>query len=151
MSAANSRPSGQLPSSRHYGSSVVLSVQTRGPWFESKRRHQSLPAADAHRPAVTAGGTIRYCRILVKCGPVAQRLEQWTHNPLVQGSNPCGPTNQLSSNQSLTGSTQRSFPRFALRCAQNSFENGSHCRLHRAKHRADAVFPWAPVCEKLRT
>lgn len=25
-------------------------------------------------------------------GPVAQRLEQWTHNPLVQGSNPCGPT-----------------------------------------------------------
>ena len=26
-------------------------------------------------------------------GPVAQRLEQWTHNPLVQGSNPCGPTN----------------------------------------------------------
>ena len=28
-------------------------------------------------------------------GPVAQRLEQWTHNPLVQGSNPCGPTNDL--------------------------------------------------------
>ncbi len=27
-----------------------------------------------------------------KSGPVAQRLEQWTHNPLVQGSNPCGPT-----------------------------------------------------------
>ncbi len=26
------------------------------------------------------------------CGPVAQRLEQGTHNPLVQGSNPCGPT-----------------------------------------------------------
>src|SRR5215831_10773495 len=25
-------------------------------------------------------------------GPVAQRLEQRTHNPLVQGSNPCGPT-----------------------------------------------------------
>lgn len=30
-------------------------------------------------------------------GPVAQRLEQWTHNPLVQGSNPCGPTNDLGS------------------------------------------------------
>jgi hypothetical protein len=28
-------------------------------------------------------------------GPVAQRLEQRTHNPLVQGSNPCGPTNSL--------------------------------------------------------
>ena len=26
-------------------------------------------------------------------GPVAQRLEQWTHNPLVAGSNPAGPTN----------------------------------------------------------
>src|SRR5437667_4705150 len=25
-------------------------------------------------------------------GPVAQRLEQWTHNPLVPGSNPGGPT-----------------------------------------------------------
>ncbi len=25
-------------------------------------------------------------------GPVAQRLEQGTHNPLVRGSNPCGPT-----------------------------------------------------------
>ena len=26
-------------------------------------------------------------------GPVAQRLEQGTHNPLVAGSNPAGPTN----------------------------------------------------------
>src|SRR5215472_9878584 len=26
-------------------------------------------------------------------GPLAQRLEQWTHNPLVVGSNPTGPTN----------------------------------------------------------
>src|ERR1700682_170286 len=25
-------------------------------------------------------------------GPLAQRLEQWTHNPLVPGSNPGGPT-----------------------------------------------------------
>ena len=28
-------------------------------------------------------------------GPVAQRLEQGTHNPLVRGSNPCGPTRFL--------------------------------------------------------
>ena len=28
----------------------------------------------------------------VESGPVAQRLEQWTHNPLVVGSNPTGPT-----------------------------------------------------------
>jgi hypothetical protein len=27
-----------------------------------------------------------------EAGPVAQRLEQGTHNPLVRGSNPCGPT-----------------------------------------------------------
>ncbi len=27
-------------------------------------------------------------------GPVAQRLEQGTHNPLVLGSNPSGPTNK---------------------------------------------------------
>ena len=30
-------------------------------------------------------------------GPVAQRLEQGTHNPLVQGSNPCGPTLMMMS------------------------------------------------------
>lgn len=28
-------------------------------------------------------------------GPVAQRLEQWTHNPLVVGSNPTGPNCRL--------------------------------------------------------
>ena len=33
-----------------------------------------------------------YSNSLTSRGPVAQRLEQWTHNPLVQGSNPCGPT-----------------------------------------------------------
>ncbi len=27
-------------------------------------------------------------------GPLAQRLEQGTHNPLVVGSNPTGPTNE---------------------------------------------------------
>src|SRR4029077_6381194 len=31
-------------------------------------------------------------------GPVAQRLEQGTHNPLVRGSNPCGPTKLIRSN-----------------------------------------------------
>ena len=30
--------------------------------------------------------------IIRKSGPVAQRLEQWTHNPLVVGSNPTGPS-----------------------------------------------------------
>src|SRR5437762_5592852 len=31
------------------------------------------------------------------CAPVAQRLEQQTHNLLVRGSNPCGGTNYLVS------------------------------------------------------
>jgi hypothetical protein len=30
--------------------------------------------------------------IISHSGPVAQRLEQWTHNPLVRGSNPRGPS-----------------------------------------------------------
>ena len=30
-------------------------------------------------------------------GPVAQRLEQGTHNPLAGGSNPSGPTIQIKS------------------------------------------------------
>jgi hypothetical protein len=36
-------------------------------------------------------------RTLPRVGPVAQRLEQRTHNPLVLGSNPSGPTNQFLS------------------------------------------------------
>ena len=34
------------------------------------------------------------CYVLLsgRCGPVAQRLEQGTHNPLVPGSNPGGPS-----------------------------------------------------------
>src|SRR5258706_11431462 len=36
-------------------------------------------------------------RLLSPCAPVAQRLEQQTHNLLVRGSNPCGGTNQLAS------------------------------------------------------
>ena len=31
-------------------------------------------------------------RALARVGPVAQRLEQGTHNPLVPGSNPGGPS-----------------------------------------------------------
>src|SRR6185437_1872688 len=34
-------------------------------------------------------------------GPVAQRLEQWTHNPLVPGSNPGGPTTHIFSDNYL--------------------------------------------------
>src|ERR1700752_1424721 len=38
------------------------------------------------------------------CAPVAQRLEQQTHNLLVRGSNPCGGTNQPASSLTLTAS-----------------------------------------------
>src|SRR2546425_10087813 len=38
------------------------------------------------------------------CAPVAQRLEQQTHNLLVRGSNPCGGTNQLASCLTFTSS-----------------------------------------------
>src|SRR5260370_3986747 len=41
---------------------------------------------------------------LSPCAPVAQRLEQQTHNLLVRGSNPCGGTNQLASSLTLTSS-----------------------------------------------
>ena len=36
-----------------------------------------------------------FARKSLKNGPVAQRLEQATHNRLVGGSNPSGPTNLL--------------------------------------------------------
>src|SRR3989441_10710746 len=42
--------------------------------------------------------------LLIWCAPVAQRLEQQTHNLLVRGSNPCGGTNQLASCLTLTTS-----------------------------------------------
>jgi hypothetical protein len=53
-----------------------------------------------------------------KSGPVAQRLEQQTHNLLVPGSNPGGPT---TTQQSLTtevtefhkGNIQSDLPRFS--------------------------------------
>ena len=42
-------------------------------------------------------------RLVSCCAPVAQRLEQQTHNLLVRGSNPCGGTNQLASCLTRTG------------------------------------------------
>ena len=36
-------------------------------------------------------GGVCYVLLSHRCGPVAQRLEQGTHNPLVPGSNPGGP------------------------------------------------------------
>ena len=36
------------------------------------------------------------CSLQYRGGPIAQRLEQRTHNPLVPGSNPGGPTTTLN-------------------------------------------------------
>src|SRR5262252_2085563 len=63
-------------------------------------------AQDRHFPHRNRRGTQYYwlttngkmgdaARLLL--GPLAQRLEQRTHNPLVVGSNPTGPTNQINS------------------------------------------------------
>src|SRR6266446_7634075 len=49
------------------------------------------------RHAVDARPTLSRYDVLVVAGPVAQRLEQRTHNPLVLGSNPSGPTNKFLS------------------------------------------------------
>ena len=42
--------------------------------------------------------------MLRECGPLAQRLEQRTHNPLVVGSNPTGPTKSPLSGPDSPGS-----------------------------------------------
>ena len=47
----------------------------------------SSPALDVEMRAKLFPG-----RMFTSAGPVAQRLEQRTHNPLVVGSNPTGPT-----------------------------------------------------------
>src|ERR1700752_589539 len=67
-------------------------------------------------PACRSSNSPSVCRFQVRCvhryntihqlasAPVAQRLEQQTHNLLVRGSNPCGGTNQLARVLTLTAS-----------------------------------------------
>src|SRR4051812_12338202 len=49
----------------------------------------------AMREWIDASDPALHCRRRAQFGPVAQRLEQGTHNPLVGGSNPSGPTKLL--------------------------------------------------------
>jgi hypothetical protein len=58
-------------------------------------------------------------------GPLAQRLEQRTHNPLVVGSNPTGPTNSHMSKLNLVASLLSDRPRCRLRIShtQRKFDN----------------------------
>ncbi len=51
--------------------------------------------APEKRMAFEVQRDVAHPHFLLRCGtggPVAQRLEQGTHNPLVRGSNPCRPT-----------------------------------------------------------
>lgn len=57
------------------------------------RSHDTLPPTPLRRHAARQARSIRADMPLA--GPIAQRLEQRTHNPLVHGSNPCGPTNSF--------------------------------------------------------
>ena len=78
----------------------MLSVRYIAPLDGSQRHARD---ADSCRPELTP---VEYpcCRswddlYVAIPGPVAQRLEQWTHNPLVQGPNPCGPTKLFCGNR----------------------------------------------------
>src|SRR6266567_5162950 len=65
-------------------------------------------------------------------GPVAQRLEQRTHNPLVPGSNPGGPTSSLLKLLSQAGFGQRQFADALPGSGKNRVAD---CRRNRRKPR----------------
>ncbi len=52
--------------------------------------------------------------IIQNSGPVAQRLEQWTHNPLVVGSNPTGPSQNGDLTIAIEGCLFAAFRKFWL-------------------------------------
>ena len=68
-------------------------------------------------------------------GPLAQRLEPRTHNPLVAGSNPAGPTN-LSNNLRLTEGARR---RRGSHRGSQGIENLIHLGGDLAAHRRNNV------------
>src|SRR6266480_2298740 len=66
---------------------------------DSKCAIQNFGWSPAHWRLVTG---ICYASLCQPHGPVAQRLEQGTHNPLVPGSNPGGPSFGKPSKTTLT-------------------------------------------------
>ena len=64
-------------------------------------------------------------------GPLAQRSEQWTHNPLVEGSNPSGPSDERSSKRSLCLPARRPTPAGRIHSAPKSkaFADARHGSL----------------------
>jgi hypothetical protein len=64
-------------------------LEAKGPFAASKRLHVTL--ALSYEVSISERLDLRQgCGH--SCAPVAQRLEQQTHNLLVRGSNPCGGT-----------------------------------------------------------
>ncbi len=82
------RPRGAAPRRpllyRSHGAYVLLRVG-----YDVSRTRELL-ARVYHIAAGRAGPYTTHRR-----GPIAQRLERGTHNPEVQGSNPCGPTRKI--------------------------------------------------------
>ena len=77
-----------------------------GQFGATKAVRDTLAAPDVFDEIDTAGersfpdpeSPSGFFRVLCKsCAPVAQRLEQQTHNLLVRGSNPCGGTKSVGS------------------------------------------------------
>ncbi len=69
-------------------------------------------------------------------GPVAQRLEQGTHNPLVRGSNPCGPTkaSRFVLNE-LPWLSQSEIPSRVVHCSKTVVGEAEKSRSKKAERR----------------
>ncbi|MCU1267431.1 MAG: hypothetical protein JWM21_3749 [Acidobacteria bacterium] len=80
------------------------------------------------------------------CAPVAQWLEQQTHNLLVRGSNPCGGIKAEGRRQAAGGSKQKAVSR-RQEADGSRQEMGHHCRLF--AHNAFPVMPLEPTPTQL--
>src|SRR5215469_6449219 len=88
------------------------------------------------------------CLLYEKFGPLAQRLVQRTHNPLVVGSNPTGPTNCLTARLTLIPQDEV----FALRLERQlgcDCNAGLQRAVNRASIREHSVYPHRRVAMRL--
>ena len=82
--------------------------------FERLQLHGTGPKIKARRlPLAIVSATLTQAVQVIE-GPIAQRLEQGTHNPLVGGSNPSGPTNLASPLRRGVLTVQRGIQQTAL-------------------------------------
>ena len=86
------------------------------------RQYSESPDFTLRRRASTILNLTRLTLLyLIWCAPVAQRLEQQTHNLLVRGSNPCGGTSFLRSNARWRDYGAIFQPAFLSRCESRFF------------------------------